>query len=98
MDGHAYGVPMSMGMQQMIPAPANARNGLAVQAPRRQLEPTSWFKGDYQYVLTSEQQPVRARMCGFGDKDRRPITPPPCVRLRVRRRTENGIGELVDVR
>ncbi|KAL6357671.1 hypothetical protein LRP88_07844 [Fusarium phalaenopsidis] len=27
------------------------------------------------------QQPRRARMCGFGDKDRRPITPPPCVRL-----------------
>ncbi|KAF3483773.1 uncharacterized protein GIQ15_03097 [Arthroderma uncinatum] len=23
-------------------------------------------------------------MCGFGDKDRRPITPPPCVRLIVR--------------
>ncbi|KAN0067005.1 Velvet factor [Elaphomyces granulatus] len=30
------------------------------------------------------QQPVRARMCGFGDKDRRPITPPPCIRLIVR--------------
>lgn len=30
-----------------------------------------------------EQQPIRARMCGFGDKDRRPITPPPCVRLVV---------------
>ena len=23
-------------------------------------------------------------MCGFGDKDRRPITPPPCVRLIVK--------------
>ncbi|KAL1952818.1 hypothetical protein VTO42DRAFT_4123 [Malbranchea cinnamomea] len=22
-------------------------------------------------------------MCGFGDKDRRPITPPPCIRLKV---------------
>lgn len=22
-------------------------------------------------------------MCGFGDKDRRPITPPPCVKLVV---------------
>ncbi|KAF7564226.1 Velvet domain containing protein [Pyrenophora tritici-repentis] len=22
-------------------------------------------------------------MCGFGDKDRRPITPPPCIRLIV---------------
>ncbi|KAI9825036.1 MAG: hypothetical protein M1826_007114 [Phylliscum demangeonii] len=35
------------------------------------------------YSLDVVQQPVRARMCGFGDKDRRPITPPPCVRLVV---------------
>jgi hypothetical protein len=33
------------------------------------------------YTLEVVQQPQRARMCGFGDKDRRPITPPPCVRL-----------------
>ncbi|KAK2755135.1 Velvet complex subunit ryp3 [Emmonsiellopsis sp. PD_33] len=36
------------------------------------------------YSLDVQQQPVRARMCGFGDKDRRPITPPPCIRLIVR--------------
>lgn len=35
------------------------------------------------YSLVVVQQPQRARMCGFGDKDRRPITPPPCVRLFV---------------
>lgn len=35
----------------------------------------------YRYSLEVVQQPQRARMCGFGDKDRRPITPPPCVRL-----------------
>jgi hypothetical protein len=50
------------------------------------------------------QQPIRARMCGFGDKvrdqvesfhllidmqDRRPITPPPCVRLIVRDASSN---------
>ncbi|KAL6708663.1 hypothetical protein ACN47E_002359 [Coniothyrium glycines] len=35
------------------------------------------------YRLSVEQQPIRARMCGFGDKDRRPITPPPCIRLVV---------------
>ncbi|EME79992.1 uncharacterized protein MYCFIDRAFT_86734 [Pseudocercospora fijiensis CIRAD86] len=35
----------------------------------------------YRYALEVVQQPQRARMCGFGDKDRRPITPPPCVRL-----------------
>ena len=35
----------------------------------------------YRYELKVLQQPQRARMCGFGDKDRRPITPPPCVKL-----------------
>ncbi|KAF1953881.1 hypothetical protein CC80DRAFT_506738 [Byssothecium circinans] len=33
------------------------------------------------FRLEVGQQPLRARMCGFGDKDRRPITPPPCIRL-----------------
>lgn len=53
-----------------------------------------------EWALEVPQQPIRARMCGFGDKvntsvlhkdrvadtaqDRRPITPPPCVRLVVR--------------
>ncbi|CAG8803955.1 4558_t:CDS:2, partial [Gigaspora rosea] len=35
------------------------------------------------YRLEVSQEPVRARMCGFGDKDRRPIDPPPVVRLIV---------------
>ncbi|KAI9358407.1 velvet factor-domain-containing protein [Pilaira anomala] len=35
------------------------------------------------YQLIIAQQPSRARMCGFGDKDRRPITPPPIVQLIV---------------
>ncbi|KAK4230494.1 velvet factor-domain-containing protein [Podospora fimiseda] len=46
-----------------------------------------WSKQDDQgrvYSLHVVQQPQRARMCGFGDKDRRPITPPPCVRLSVK--------------
>ncbi|KAI9597130.1 velvet factor [Syncephalis fuscata] len=29
------------------------------------------------------QHPLRARMCGFGEKDRRPVDPPPVVRLHV---------------
>ncbi|KAJ2450594.1 hypothetical protein EV183_004195 [Coemansia sp. RSA 2336] len=36
------------------------------------------------YVLEMAQHPIRARMCGFGEKDRRPLDPPPVVRLRVR--------------
>jgi hypothetical protein len=45
------------------------------------------------YKLVVEQQPIRARMCGFGDKDRRPITPPPCVRLVV---YDNQTGRELD--
>lgn len=37
-----------------------------------------------QFELKVVQQPSRARMCGFGDKDRRPISPPPIVQLIVR--------------
>ncbi|KAF2785608.1 hypothetical protein K505DRAFT_368995 [Melanomma pulvis-pyrius CBS 109.77] len=47
------------------------------------LKPYTGRKGDRIYRLKVEQQPIRARMCGFGDKDRRPITPPPCIRLIV---------------
>ncbi|KAJ2581067.1 hypothetical protein IWW49_006102, partial [Coemansia sp. RSA 1797] len=36
------------------------------------------------YELEMAQHPIRARMCGFGEKDRRPLDPPPVVRLRVR--------------
>lgn len=47
--------------------------------------PLSTEKEDskWKYKLVCVQQPQRARMCGFGDKDRRPITPPPCIRLQV---------------
>jgi hypothetical protein len=45
------------------------------------------------YELLVVQQPRRARMCGFGDKDRRPITPPPCVRLVI---TDVNTGKEVD--
>ncbi|KAJ1733761.1 hypothetical protein LPJ61_001403 [Coemansia biformis] len=43
------------------------------------------------YDLEMAQHPVRARMCGFGEKDRRPLDPPPVVRLRVR----NDRGEFM---
>jgi hypothetical protein len=34
-----------------------------------------------EYKIVVRQQPVRARMCGFGEKDRRPIDPPPVIKL-----------------
>ncbi|KAK9767589.1 hypothetical protein K7432_002522 [Basidiobolus ranarum] len=36
------------------------------------------------YELIVCQQPLHARMCGFGEKDRRPIDPPPIIQLIVR--------------
>ncbi|KAI9017906.1 velvet factor-domain-containing protein [Phycomyces nitens] len=41
---------------------------------------------DFELVIV--QQPLRARMCGFGDKDRRPISPPPILQLSIR--TKDG--------
>ncbi|ODV62235.1 velvet factor family protein ASCRUDRAFT_74661 [Ascoidea rubescens DSM 1968] len=36
------------------------------------------------YELIVAQQPEKARMCGLGDKDRRNISPPPCIKLCMR--------------
>lgn len=35
------------------------------------------------YKLEVVQSPSRARMCGFGDKDRRPLNPPLIVKLSI---------------
>ncbi|CAG8960122.1 hypothetical protein HYFRA_00010601 [Hymenoscyphus fraxineus] len=67
--------------------PQHSSDGLAPLKPGSQpatAEPLSRSCKDsdgYKYELRVLQEPRRARMCGFGDKDRRPITPPPCVRL-----------------
>ncbi|KAI9230403.1 MAG: velvet factor [Piptocephalis tieghemiana] len=39
---------------------------------------------DSDFELSIRQQPRQARMCGFGERDRRPIDPPPIIELRVR--------------
>ncbi|RDL40089.1 Uncharacterized protein BP5553_00068 [Venustampulla echinocandica] len=56
--------------------------------------PRSCIENGWKYELCVTQQPQRARMCGFGDKDRRPITPPPCVRLII---TDIKTGKECDV-
>ncbi|KAI9485964.1 MAG: velvet factor-domain-containing protein [Benjaminiella poitrasii] len=43
------------------------------------------------HELEMVQQPLRARMCGNGAKDRRPISPPPILKLTVKKET----GEIV---
>ncbi|KXH63752.1 developmental regulator VelB [Colletotrichum salicis] len=70
------GMPMQHQHHQPPPPPP-------AQAP----VPASISKTDdlgRKYELVVVQQPQRARMCGFGDKDRRPITPPPCIKVVVR--------------
>ncbi|KAK1752433.1 velvet factor-domain-containing protein [Echria macrotheca] len=68
-------------------SPAQERTPLTPEQQRQQainLEPYSRDdENGWIYKLIVVQQPQRARMCGFGDKDRRPITPPPCVKLLV---------------
>ncbi|KAG0025907.1 hypothetical protein BGZ81_006774 [Podila clonocystis] len=46
------------------------------------------------FTLTVVQSPARARMCGFGDRDRRPMDPPPILKLSV----TNRDGTEMDVR
>ncbi|KAL8955030.1 MAG: hypothetical protein Q9193_006949 [Seirophora villosa] len=70
-----------------LPTPSSASASAAPlsSVPTSSEEPpsTSSVMNGKKYSLEVAQQPVRARMCGFGDKDRRPITPPPCIRLVV---------------
>ncbi|KAI1813581.1 hypothetical protein GGS20DRAFT_471077 [Poronia punctata] len=61
----------------------NSSQPEAEETPSINLEPREGSDGTRKYRLEVVQQPLRARMCGFGDKDRRPITPPPCIRLVV---------------
>ncbi|KAK8175735.1 developmental regulator VelB [Phyllosticta citrichinensis] len=69
-----YSMPVTQhGQHQYAPPPSEAS-----------LAPYIGESGGRKFELRVEQQPIRARMCGFGDKDRRPITPPPCIRLIVR--------------
>ncbi|RKU42649.1 hypothetical protein DL546_002011 [Coniochaeta pulveracea] len=70
-----------------------ARDPELEERSRQNLIPYSSVENGRRYALAVVQQPVRARMCGFGDKDRRPITPPPCIRLII---TDVTTGKEVD--
>ncbi|KAI7903676.1 velvet factor-domain-containing protein [Cokeromyces recurvatus] len=61
-------------------------------APPLQLARPS--QSDIKYKLVVVQNPVRARACGFGEKDRRAIDPPPIVQLI----SENSKGERVETK
>jgi len=70
--------------QPVLPQPGHHQQPMSVPSHRQPVKlQHSGQDEKYQYKLVVEQQPQRARMCGFGDKDRRPITPPPCIRLLI---------------
>ncbi|KAI1796176.1 velvet factor-domain-containing protein [Ganoderma leucocontextum] len=77
----------------------NARAGSTSAASARQVVasdgPETWgqWSGRKHYSLEVVQHPIRARMCGFGDKDRRPLAPAAVAKMIVRRED----GSLVDV-
>ncbi|KIR30920.1 hypothetical protein I307_00822 [Cryptococcus deuterogattii 99/473] len=54
--------------------------------------PTNHELSGWTYHLEILQEPLRARACGFGNKDRRPLTPPPIIRLWIR----DALGNQVD--
>ncbi|TFK55605.1 hypothetical protein OE88DRAFT_639058 [Heliocybe sulcata] len=58
-------------------------------------DPNVWTQGSgtKTYSLDVVQHPIRARMCGFGDKDRRPLAPAAVAKMIVR----NPDGSLVEV-
>ncbi|OAD80263.1 hypothetical protein PHYBLDRAFT_58245 [Phycomyces blakesleeanus NRRL 1555(-)] len=63
---------------------------LATQ-PKTSCEPIGYDeREDRIYELIVCQQPLHARMCGFGEKDRRPIDPPPIVQLVVQQGGSRG--------
>jgi hypothetical protein len=76
----------------------NPRHASTSVVPARQAasdSPEHWgqWSGRKHYSLEVVQHPLRARMCGFGDKDRRPLAPAAVAKMIVRREDNS----LVDV-
>jgi len=66
--------------------------------PRYADAPDAWgqWVRDRHYSLEVSQHPIRARMCGFGDKDRRPLAPAAVAKMIVRRE-DNSLVDTDDV-
>ncbi|KAK3176997.1 hypothetical protein OEA41_008323 [Lepraria neglecta] len=89
--------PYSTGLQQPHPSPAGSYHSSATSSsgfatgpmqfprPAQALE-TQRKSRDItdRYILTIRQQPIAARACGFGERDRRVIDPPPIVQLSLK--------------
>ncbi|KAK3718194.1 hypothetical protein LTR37_005309, partial [Vermiconidia calcicola] len=66
-------------------------SGSSDPSPRNSVAPPSYFPMQqrvtqappYDYHISIRQQPVAARACGFGERDRRVIDPPPILELKI---------------
>ncbi|KAG2757514.1 hypothetical protein P692DRAFT_20824911 [Suillus brevipes Sb2] len=82
----------------MIQKPSHHSN---IDHPPRQdsdagIEQWGQWWGRKHYSLEVVQHPMRARMCGFGDKDRRPLAPAAVAKMVVRRE-DNSIVDVEDI-
>ncbi|KAJ9665817.1 hypothetical protein H2201_004125 [Coniosporium apollinis] len=76
---HSSGGPLYASSNYGDPAAAGPSNVLAAPAASQQVQ--SRDSGELRYELRVRQQPIAARACGFGERDRRVIDPPPIVQL-----------------
>ncbi|KAF9534673.1 velvet factor [Crepidotus variabilis] len=60
-------------------------------SPQDTLEQWGTWSGNKHYSLDVVQHPLRARMCGFGDKDRRPLAPAAVAKMVVSREDESTV-------
>jgi hypothetical protein len=52
----------------------------------------SWYNRRF-YSLEVVQEPIRARMCGFGDKDRRPLAPATVAKLVIKNEDQTFVND-----
>ncbi|KAF9182444.1 hypothetical protein BGZ51_000693 [Haplosporangium sp. Z 767] len=65
---------------ELLSQPKSHRHNTAPSEEQRSV-PYSMMAERQSVRIKIVQQPLHARMCGFGEKDRRPIDPPPIVQL-----------------
>ncbi|KAK4239865.1 velvet factor-domain-containing protein [Achaetomium macrosporum] len=82
--------PKSMSISNLLTAETgtNATNNSTINSPattpKPSLPPTAAPRPpNSEYRITVRQQPFAARSCGFGERDRRVIDPPPIVQLTI---------------
>ncbi|KAF9293437.1 hypothetical protein BGZ88_005365 [Linnemannia elongata] len=61
--------------------PISSSTDCTATAPATRTPPPLSKGPTHRATIKIVQQPLHARMCGFGEKDRRPIDPPPIVQL-----------------